>query len=117
MITSERILKVCNKKADGGGRGEEIDKAYANDIQKEVDIKLDSNIENGNSDEILRYLVHNTTPDGVRFFLTAERSGKTIAQFSRSWLCRVVLGEMHLSTLQSIYRYRKYLTSYYRLER
>ncbi|XP_068757677.1 uncharacterized protein [Montipora capricornis] len=45
------------------------------------------------------------------------KSGKTVAQFSRSRLCRVVLGEMHLSTLQCIYRYRKYLTSYYRLER
>lgn len=117
VISSENNLKVCNKKADGGERDEEIDKAYANDIQEKDDIKLDSNIENGNSDEILRYLVHNTTPDGVRFFLTAVRSGKTIAQFGRSWLCRVVLGEMQLSTLQCIYRYRKYLTSYYRLER
>ena len=108
VITSESNLKRYTKKADGGERDEESDEAYANDLQEEDDIKLDSNIENGYSDEILRYLVHNTTPDGVRFFLTAVRSGKTIAQFSRSWLCRVVLGEMHLSTLQGIYRYRKY---------
>ena len=104
VITTESNLKVCNKKADEGEREEEIDEIYANDIQEEGEIKLDSNIENGYS-------------DGVRFFLTAVKSGKTVAQFSRSRLCRVVLGEMHLSTLQCIYRYRKYLTSYYRLER
>lgn len=88
VIASESNLKVCNKKADGGERDYEIDKTCANYIHEKDDIKLDSNIENGNSDEILRYLVHNTTPDGVRFFLTAVRSRKTIAQFGRSWLCR-----------------------------
>ncbi|XP_067030558.1 uncharacterized protein [Acropora muricata] len=103
---------------------DQVRKAYQSEGTKRLEKEgnknrthLDSNIENGNSDEILRYLVHNTTPDGVRFFLTAVGSGKTIAQFDRSWLCRVVLGEMQLSTFQCIYRYRKYLTSYYRLER
>ena len=74
-------------------------------------------LEDGYSDEMLRYLVHNTTPDGVRFFLAALRSGTTVVQFSRSRLCRVVLGERNLPTLQSIYRHRQYLTSYYRLQK
>ena len=106
-----------NKEGDDRERDEEINESFASHIEEGGDSELDCDIEDGYSDEILRYLVHNTTPDGVRFFLTALRSGKTITQFSRSRLCRVILGEMRLSTLQCIYRHRKYLTSYYRLER
>ena len=114
-ITSQR--KVDNKEWDNRERDEEINDSFASNIKEGSDSELVCDIEDGYSEEILRYLIHNTTPDGVRFFLTALRSGTTITQFSRSRLCRVVLGEMHISTLQCIYHHRKYLTSYYRLKR
>lgn len=71
----------------------------------------------GFSDENLRFLVHNTTPDGVRFFLSSLVRGGSIKTFSQSNICRVMLGEMDVSTLEEIYLHRKYLTSFYRLGR
>ena len=110
VITSES--NCGNKEGNDRERDE-----YPNDTEEGDDSEWDCEIEDGYCDEILRYLVHNTTPDGVHFFLTALRSGTTIGQFSQSRLCRVVLGVIPLSTLKCIYRHRKYLTSYYRLIR
>ena len=93
VLTNESNLKVYYKIADEGERDEKLDEANANDVEEEDDIKLDSDNENGYSDETLHYLVHSTTPDRVCFFLTAVRRGKTVAQFSWSRLCRVVLGK------------------------
>ena len=79
-------------------------------------LNLDSEI-NGYCEDELRYLVHNTTPDGLRFFLVAMRNGKSLKEFHQSRLCKVMLGELPISTLEDIYLYRKYLTSFYRLAR
>ena len=97
-------------------REEKIAESDTSDTE-EVNSQFDMELEEGYSDEMLRYLVHNTTLDGVRFFLAALRSGTTVVQFSRSRLCRDVLGERDLPTLQCIYRHRQYLTSHYRLQK
>lgn len=97
-------------------RKEKIAESDTSDTE-EVNSQFDMDLQDGYTDEMLRYLVHNTTPDGVRFFLAALRSGTTVVQFSRSRLCRDVLGERDLPMLQCIYRHRQYLTSYYRLQK
>lgn len=99
------------RQANDREQDKDLEEEYAIDKEKGDDSEWDREIEDGYSDEILRYLVHNTTPHGVRFFLT------TIAEFSQSRLGRVMFGEVHLSMLQCIYRHRQYLTSYYRLRR
>ena len=72
---------------------------------------------NGFSGEKLRFLVHNTTPDGVRFFLSFLMRRESIKTFSKSKICRVMFGKMLVSTLKEIYLHRKYLTSFCRLGR
>ena len=98
-----------------GDREREEKIAESDTSDTEVNSQFDMDLQDGYTDEMLRYLVHNTTPDGVRFFLAALRSGTTVVQFSRSRLCRDALGERDLPMLQCIYR--QYLTSYYRLQK
>ena len=69
------------------------------------------------SEEKLRYLVHNTSPDGVRFLLVYVKRKGGLADFHRSKLCTDILGNMPFSTVKEIYLYRKYLTSFFRLAR
>lgn len=95
-------------------RKEKIAESDTSDTE-EVNSQFDMDLQDGYTDEMLCYLVHNTTPDGVRFFLAALRSGTTVVQFSWSRLCRDALGERDLPMLQCIYR--QYLTSYYRLQK
>ena len=59
----------------------------------------------------LRYLVHNTSPDGIRFFLLFMRRKGSLAEFYRSRVFKDVLGKMAFSTIREIYLYRKHLTS------
>ena len=92
-------------------RKEKIAESDTSDTE-EVNSQFDMDLQDGYSDEMLCYLVHNTTPDGVCFFLAALRSGTTVVQFSWSRLCRDALGERDLPMLQCIYRHRQYLTSY-----
>ena len=120
---SEVLASDSDREGSSAGNKERGDREREDNILEsdtsdtEVNSQFDMELEDGYSDEMLRYLVHNTTPDGVRFFLAALRSGTTLVQCSRSKLCRVVLGERDLPTLQSIYRHRQYLTSYYRLQK
>ena len=67
------------------------------------------------SDDQLRNLVHNTTPDGVRFFFTSLKRGTTITQFSHLTSCKVTLGTLPVSMLKDIYAFRKHLLSLYRM--
>ena len=69
------------------------------------------------SKEKLRYLVHNTSPDGVRFLLVYVKGKGGLAEFRRSKLCTDILGKMPFSTVKTIYLYRKYLTGFYQLAR
>lgn len=50
------------------------------------------------SEENLTYLVHNTTPDGVRFLLDFVRRKGSLQEFYRTELCKTVLGIMSYST-------------------
>ena len=111
------VTSEIQRQANDREQDKELEEKYAIDKEEGDYSEWDREIEDGYSEEILRYLVHNTTPHGVRFFLTALRSGTTITEFSQSRLCRVMFGEVHLSILQCIYRHRQYLTSYYRLRR
>lgn len=69
------------------------------------------------SKEKLRYLVHNTSPDGVRLLLVFVKRRGGLAEFHRSKFCTDIFGKMPFSTVKEIYLYRKYLTSFYRLAR
>lgn len=69
------------------------------------------------SKEKLRYLVHNTSPDGVHFLLVfVKRKGVKrkggLEEFHRSKLCTDILGKMPFSIVKEIY-----LSSFYRLAR
>ena len=81
----------------------------------DLDAELHSNEYN---DEHLRFLAHNTSADGIWFFLVAiKRLKYSLAQFQKSRICRVMFGEITISTLQDIYLHRMYLMSYYRMSR
>lgn len=70
------------------------------------------------NDEHLRFLAYNTSADGIWFFLVAiKRLKYSLAQFQKSRICRVMFGEITISTLQDIYLHRMYLMSYYRMSR
>lgn len=69
------------------------------------------------SEEKLRYLVHNTTADGVRFLLVFLKRKGSLEEFYRTELCKTVLGNMPYSTIADIFLCRKYLTSFYRMSR
>lgn len=69
------------------------------------------------SKEKLRYLVHNTSPDGVRLLLVFVKRRGVLAEFHGSKFCRDIFGKMPFSTVKEIYLYRKYLTSFYQLAR
>ena len=69
------------------------------------------------SEKKLRYLVHNTTPDGVRFLLVFLKRKGSLEEFYRTKLCKTVLGNMPYSTIRDIFLYRKHLTSFYRMSR
>ena len=87
--------------------------------QKEVDFEDDNNIitqelhVNGFSDEKLRFLVQNTTPDGGRFFLSSLIRGGGFKAFTQSEVCGVLLGKIPVSNLKEVYLHCKYLTSFY----
>lgn len=67
-------------------------------------------------DEHLRYLVHNTTGDGIRFMLTAIEIFKhSLTKFKNSKICRVLSGDVPIVTLKDVYLHRMLLTSYYRM--
>ena len=105
-----------NKERDYTEREKKIAESDTSDTE-EVKSQFDMDLEDGYSDKMLPYLVHNTTPDGVCFFLAALRSRTTVVQFSLPRLCRDVLGERDLPTLQCIYHHCQYLTSYYQLQK
>lgn len=62
-------------------RKEKIAESDTSDTE-EVNSQFDMDLQDGYSDEMLCYLVHNTTPDGVCLFLASLRSGTTVVQFS-----------------------------------
>ena len=69
------------------------------------------------SEEKLRYLVHNTTADGVRFLLVFLKRKGSLEEFYRTNVCKTLLGNMPYSTIRDIFLYRKYLISFYRMSR
>lgn len=55
-------------------------------------------------DEHLRFLVHNTTADGIHFMLTAIKNVKySLTKFQKSKIYRVLFGNVTILTLQDIY--------------
>ncbi|KAL9977944.1 hypothetical protein ACROYT_G015410 [Oculina patagonica] len=97
---SDPLEESTENNVDKEGQDRELDEAieicqlYANDEEEENASNWDSESGESYSEEMLRYLVHIATPEGVRFFLAALRSGTTICEFSQSRLCRDVFGEM-----------------------
>ena len=68
-------------------------------------------------DDKLRFLVHNSSADGLRFLLTFMKKHHSLVAFSQSQLCRVFFKDATLSILRDIYIHRQHLASYYRLSR
>ena len=117
VITDDSEVLAPDSEPSEVESGVESEGGEQGDGSEQGDIPSDQEI-NHCSDEKLRFLVHNTTPDGVRFLLSSlQISGSSIKKFRQSQLCRAVLGELPVSTLQDIYCHRKYLTSFYRLGR
>ena len=102
------------------------DAVMVHDGAKEDNILLDLNDSTANySDDVtdhyngdrLRYLVHNSSPDGLRFLLTFMKKHHSLEAFYRSHLCKVFLKNVSLKTIQEIYCYRQHLLNYYRYSR
>lgn len=62
----------------------------------------------------LRYLVHNSSPDGLRFLLTFMKKQHSLEAYYGSNLCKVFFKNVSLKTIQEIYCYRHHLMNYYR---
>lgn len=60
-----------------------------------------------------------TTPQpmGCVFLTAINRPNSSLVQYHHSRVCKIMFGEMHISTLRDIYLHRKYLTSFYRMRR
>lgn len=67
------------------------------------------------SREKLRYLVHNSSPDGLRFLLAFMKRHYSLPAFFKTQLCKVFFKNTTLSVLRDIYIYRQHLTSYFRM--
>lgn len=119
VLASDSEMSDCDEQAnDREVNGIQQDEEEEGD-REEDDIEEDDavGLQAELSDDHLRYLVHNTTPDGVRFFLTSLRKGTTIEQYSHISLCKVTLGKLSISMLKDIYVYHKHLLSFYRMAR
>ena len=81
------------------------------------DIRINNKAAGIYSDDKLRFLVHNSNADGLRFLLTFMNKYHSLPAFFKSELCRVFFKNTTLSTLRDIFTHRQELTSYYRHSR
>ena len=115
-----------NAGKDGYGRVKKVaeeEDTSADGIEREEESSRDSSVVNDNtylvscSNEKLRYLVHNSSPEGIRFLLAFMKKHYSLPAFFRSQLCRVFFPKTTLLTLKDIYINQQHLTSYYRMLR
>ena len=67
------------------------------------------------SEDKLRFLIHNSSPTALSFFLVFIKKHNSLLKFFKSQLCHIFFKNATLPFLRDIYTHRHYQTSYYRL--